>query len=242
MKTFALLLTCILALSSGPLHAQQTPAKLTITHLTGDFYVYTTYSDYKGTPYPSNSMYVVTGKGVILIDTPWDSTQFQPLLDSIAIKHHQQAVLCIATHFHEDRTGGLAFFQQKGIATWSSAYTKQLCIANNQKQAAHTFTKDTVFTVGNYRFEAFYPGEGHSKDNIVIWFNKEKVLYGGCLIKSTEATSLGNLNDANVAQWGASINKVKEHCKRPLYVIPGHLSWTDTGSLRHTLELLQKGQ
>jgi metallo-beta-lactamase class B len=235
MKTAISILYLLIAGISTS-HAQ--PGKLVITHLTGDFYVYTTYHDYKGTPFPSNSLYVVTNKGVVLIDTPWDSTQNQPLLDSIQARHHQKAVLCISTHFHDDRTGGLNFFRDKGIATWSSAYTKQFCIAQNEPQATYTFSKDTTFTIGNHRFEAYYPGEGHSKDNIVIWFNKEKVLYGGCLVKSTEATGLGNLSDANPQQWGESINKVIKHCSNPVYVIPGHQGWAGA-PLQHTLKLVK---
>jgi metallo-beta-lactamase class B len=57
--------------------------KLQISHLTGSFYIYTTYNYYKGNLFPANGMYLVTENGVVMFDTPWDSTQFQPLIDSI---------------------------------------------------------------------------------------------------------------------------------------------------------------
>jgi len=234
-------LLAIVALATGisdSLSAQV--GKLEITHLTGDFYVYTTYRMLGGKPYPANSLYAVTSKGVVLIDTPWDSTEFQPLLDSIEARHHQKAVLCISTHFHADRTAGLAYFKQKGIKTYSSVYTRQLCAANNEKQAEYTFSKDTSFTVGNHTFQTFYPGEGHTKDNIVIWFNKEKILYGGCFIKSSEVDDLGNLADANVTAWPVSVQRVMERFKKPAYIIPGHMSYTGTASLAHTLQLLEQ--
>ena len=230
----------LFAIFSNQLRAQENHPALTITHLTGDFYIYTTWQPSGGQPYPSNSMYVVTSKGIVLIDVPWDSTQFQPLLDSLQARHHKKPVLCIATHFHADRTAGLEYFKQKGIKTYSSAFTKQLCIEKNEKQAAYTFSKDTTFTVGNHTFQTFYPGEGHSKDNIVIWFSKEKILYGGCFVKSTETNSLGNVADANVTAWPQSIKNVMQHFNKPAYVIPGHLDWTNTASLEHTLKLLEK--
>jgi metallo-beta-lactamase class B len=241
MKTLVLFLSIGLCFGLlNPLHAQQKNAALKITHLAGDFYIYTTYQPVGGQPYPSNSMYVVTSKGIVLIDVPWDSTQFQPLLDSLQARHHKKAVLCIATHFHSDRTAGLEYYKQKGIKTYSSAFTRELCIAKNEKQAAYTFSKDTTFTVGNHSFQTFYPGEGHTKDNIVIWFNKEKVLYGGCFVKSTETNSLGNVADASVALWPESIKNVMQHFNKPAYVIPGHLDWTNNESLEHTLKLLQE--
>lgn len=235
MKLIVLLCACLLP--AGVLFSQQ--QKLTITPLHGDFYVYTTWQPVGGSLFPSNSLYLVTGKGIIMIDTPWDTTQLQPLLDSMQARHHQQPVMSISTHFHADRTAGLNWLRAHGVATWSSAYTKQLCIERNEEQAANVFTKDTTFTVGNYSFQAFYPGPGHTKDNIVVWFGKDKVLYGGCFVKSTEAKNLGNLNDADAKAWPASLRKVLKQFK-PNYVIPGHQGWENKRSLEHTLHLLEE--
>lgn len=215
---------------------------LAISHLAGDFYVYTTYRSLNGTTIPSNSMYVITNKGAVMFDTPWDTTQFQPLLDSIQSRHHTNVVLCIATHFHDDRTAGLDFLRQRGVKTYSSKQTFDLCKERNQRQAQYFFTKDTTFIVGSHRFSTYYPGEGHTKDNIVIWFDDEKVLYGGCLIKSTEAHDLGYLEDANLAEWPAAVTNVIKRFPNPQYVIPGHFGWTDNKGLEHTLYLLEEHQ
>jgi len=241
MKTASLLLSIGFYLTfAAPLFGQTENPGLKIQHLTGDFYVYTTYQSYGGKPFPSNSMYVITQAGAVMIDTPWDSTQFQPLLDSIEIRHGKQVVLCLATHSHEDRTGGFDFLKAKGIQTYSSRQTLEICKANNQKQAQHTFQKDTLFTVGQYRFEAYYPGEGHTPDNLVVWFEKDRVLYGGCLIKSTEATDLGNIREANLLAWPQTIRNLKKRFPQARYIIPGHQDWSSTQSLDHTLRLLQQ--
>lgn len=221
------------------LPAQSHPA-LTITHLTGDLYVYTTWHVIDDGPYPSNSMYLVTPKGAVMFDTPWDSTQFQPLLDSIYARHRQRVVLCISTHFHKDRTAGLAFLQQQGIATWSSAMTLELCRQRHENQAAHTFTKDTTFNIGDYSFRTFYPGPGHTKDNIVIWLPEDKVLYGGCFVKSTEAPTIGFVGDGDLTAYPSSIMRLIKEFPHPTYIIPGHLGWTDNRSLEYTLKLVQQ--
>lgn len=214
--------------------------QLNITHLDGDFYVFTTYRVFKGTLFPSNGMYVVTNDGVVLIDTPWDTTQFQVLLDSIKIKHNKNVVLCIATHSHEDRTGGLEYYKQNGIKTYTTLQTDQISKSRNENQAAFLILRDTVFNVGQYSFQTYYPGAGHTPDNIVIWFPKNKILYGGCLVKSTEAIDLGNLNDADPKQWPSTIKKIKKKFGKPNYVIPGHQDWSDHTSLDHTLKLLRQ--
>lgn len=213
--------------------------KLQISHLTGNFYVFTTYNLYKGTPVPANGLYVVTNDGVIMIDSPWDTTQFQPLLDSIRAKHKKNVTVCIATHFHEDRTGGLAYYKQQGIKTYTTKQTDELSKARGMKRAEFLMTKDTTFTVGQYSFQAIYPGPGHAPDNIVVWFGKEKVLYGGCLIKSTDDSTLGNLGDANVKEYANTLRKVQAACKNPRHIIPGHSSWNSTKSLGHTLKMAE---
>ena len=216
---------------------------LKIAQLTGNFYVYTTYKVMDGSPFPSNSMYLVTGKGVVLFDTPWDTAQFQPLLDSIQLRHHQKVVLCIATHFHDDRTIGLTFFRQHGVKTYTSLQTDLLCRQHGDSRAQYHFTGDTTFNVGGYSFQTYYPGKGHTADNIVIWFAKQKILYGGCLIKSIDNTSLGYLSDADVAVWPGTIERLMAKFTDAQYVIPGHFRWSGTDALQHTLDLLrQNGQ
>ncbi len=224
------------------LFGQQSDSSLKITHLTGDFYVFTTYNYYKGFRIPANGMYVVTHAGVILIDSPWDTTQFKPLEDSIYDRHQKNVVFCIATHFHEDRTAGLEYYHSKGAKTYTTKRTDELSEAKGMKRAKYLVDKDTVFRVGQYSFQTYYPGPGHAPDNIVIWFKKEKILYGGCLIKSTDDINLGNLGDANLKEYANSLRNVQRKCKGPKFIIPGHNSWASTKSLEHTLEMAEKLQ
>lgn len=215
---------------------------LSITHLTGDFYIYTTYTLIGGAPFPANGMYVVTKKGVVVIDCPMDTTQFQPLLDSIAQRHHRPVVLNIATHFHSDRTAALDFFKERGIATYTSLRTDELSQQKGMHRAQLLFYQDTTFSVGGITFRIWFPGEGHTRDNIVLWFPRDRVLYAGCLVKSVEATDIGNIADANVAAYPETIRKLRRAYPQAAYVIPGHQGWESLQAPQHTLELLrQKG-
>jgi len=212
---------------------------LEITHLTGDYYIYTTYHDYQGTPYPANGMYVVTDAGVILVDSPWDETQTKPLLDSIEVRHGKKVLLCVATHFHDDRTGGFDELKKYGVATYSTYQTYELCIKEKNQLSEFRFNADTVFEAGGFKAETFFPGAGHAPDNIVVWFPQSKVLYGGCFIKSTDSPTLGNLGDADTKSWEIAAGKVKDRFPDAKYVIPGHESWQDAEGLEHTIKLLK---
>lgn len=234
--TICLILFCCLAKSFG----QGNEGRLKIAHLTGDFYVYTTYNLYQGNRIGANAMYLVTNKGVVLFDTPWDTTQFQPLLDSIKQRHNKKVVLCLATHFHEDRTGGLQYYRGQDIKTYTTKRTDALSKEKGMKRAQFLIDKDTLFKVGQYSFQTYFPGPGHAPDNIVIWFEKEKVLYGGCLVKSVEDKNLGNLADADTKGYATTIKKVQQQCSNPRFIITGHNDYTNTKSLEHTLRLAQE--
>src|SRR5690349_3677039 len=115
MRVVSLIASLIFSIATT--FGQSNNAKLKISPLTGDFYIYTTYSTYEGNQTPANGMYLVTNDGVVLFDTPWDTTKFQPLLDTIQTRHHKNVLICIATHWHSDRTEGLEYYKQEGIKT-----------------------------------------------------------------------------------------------------------------------------
>ena len=237
--TMRTILAILLFLVSNHVFGQTEHAPLKITHLTGDFYVYTTYNTYEGNSVPANGMYLVSNDGVMLFDTPWDTTQFQPLLDSIRLKHNKNVVFAIATHWHSDKTAGLEYYRQKGIKTYTTAQTDQLSQKNGKKRAEFLLATDTVFHIGQYAFETYYPGEGHTADNIVIWFKKEKILYGGCLIKGAEDKTLGYLGDANVMAYASTLKNVQKKCRKPKFIIIAHSDWNNTHSLKHSIKMAQ---
>ncbi len=235
-----IILTIIFIFSLNSIFGKKENQRLKISHLAGDFYIYTTYSTYEGSKIPANGMYLLTNNGIVLFDTPWDTTQFQPLLDSIKLKHNSSVTICIATHWHSDRTDGLEYYKQQGIKTYTTLLTDKLSKENNKKRAEFLMTKDTTFNVGQYSFEVYYPGEGHTMDNIVVWFSKEKILYGGCLIKGADAENLGYLGDANVEEYETTLKKVQRKCPDPKFIIVSHHDWKNINSLKHSIKMARK--
>ncbi|MBL7781056.1 MAG: BlaB/IND/MUS family subclass B1 metallo-beta-lactamase [Saprospiraceae bacterium] len=219
-------------------HAQN--PKLKIEHLSGDFYVYTTYNTYNDSQVPANGMYLITSSGIVMFDTPWDTTQFQPLLDSIRLRHNQPVVMAMATHWHSDKTAGLEYYRKQGIKTYTTALTDALSKKNNMKRAEFLMAKDTGFHIGQYSFETYFPGEGHTVDNIVVWFEKEKILFGGCLIKGADAETLGYLGDANTLEYESTLKRVQKKCRKPRYIVIAHSDWKNKNSLKHSIKLAKR--
>jgi len=69
---------------------------------------------------------------------------------------------------------------------------------------------------------------------------KMGLVYGGCLVKSTEATDLGFTGDADLAAWPAAIRAVRDRYSDP-NILPGHgPPDASDEAYQHTLDLLAK--
>lgn len=234
-----LIVFCFLALSKsqGQL-AKKGPFK--IVPLTDSVFTFVSYGEFNGKFYPANGIYAVTRRGVVVIDGPWDPADYQPLTDSIWKRHHAKVVLCLATHFHSDRSGALSYYRNRHIPTYTTKMTDSLSVLHHEHRAQFLMRPDTAFEVGGLRFETFYPGPGHSPDNIVVWFPNQKILYGGCLYKSVDDQDLGNLSDADVPAWQSSILRVEHRFRDPEFMIVGHGNWHSLNAGKHTILLVKQ--
>jgi metallo-beta-lactamase class B len=185
---------------------------------------------------PSNGLIAVTDRGLLLVDTAWTDVLTEALLKWGYERFRRPWIGAVITHDHADRDGGLGALQRWQIPVAAL----DLTVAKLTHRGLHGVT--TLFTAawGQFRdprgFEAFYPGPGHTSDNIVLRF--PTVLFGGCLIKSMEAKDLGFTGDANLASWPEAVLRVAARYPG-VSIVPGHGTIdTTSGAFQHTLDLL----
>lgn len=114
----------------------------------------------------------------------------------------------------------------------------------NHPVPRHVFyASDTTFVCGNIEVIAYYPGAGHTTDNIVLYVPSKKLLYGGCFIKSGYSQTIGNIEDADVKAWPGSLEKMQQRFKQTgiKTVIPGHGGWDRRDAIENTARLLKTG-
>jgi metallo-beta-lactamase class B len=213
---------------------------VTLSKINDKVWVHTTYEYYDGVNTPSNGLVVITSKGVVLIDTPWNNEQTEELLKLIKKEFKKDVILGIITHAHVDRIGGIDTLLKYKITVESTKLTAEKAVENGYKSPKAILGSDTLFKIGKTNFEVYYPGEGHTADNILVWIPDYKILFGGCFIKSVQSKNLGNLQDANLKEWPISVNKAIRKFPETKIVIPGHGEWGDKTLLKHTLELFNK--
>ncbi|QJD79798.1 subclass B1 metallo-beta-lactamase [Spirosoma rhododendri] len=225
--------------------AQPSPKpKLVVTPIADRVYVHTTYGMYKGEPVPSNGLIVNTGDGIVLIDTGWDTKDdtdnTQQLLRWVADSLRQPVRLCIVTHSHDDKVGGIGALRKAGVRVVSTPLTAQKTVQAGYESPDGILPNDTTFTIGQVPIRTYFPGAGHTSDNIVVWLPKQQILHGGCFVKSVSVFGLGYIGEANLSAWGNSVRRVMNQFGTAKLVIPGHEEWGDTKALEHTLQLLSK--
>lgn len=203
-------------------------------------WVHTTYTDYKGSRTPSNGLVIETSDGLVLIDTPWNDEQTKELIKLTKSSFGKDLSLAVITHAHVDRIGGINTLLENKVAVRSTGLTAELAGEYGFRKPEPTLDSNPAFKHGEVAIEVFYPGEGHSSDNVVVWLTQEKVLFGGCIVKDLSSKGLGSTTDANIEQWPVSLGKVLDRYSEADVVIPGHGKWGGIELIKHTLELLKQ--
>jgi len=172
----------------------------------------------------------------IVFDTPVDDSTSEELIRWITDTKKHKITAVVINHFHDDCLGGLAPFHQQNIPSYANEKTIVLAKKKGNKIPKIGFDTRKELTVGNQKISNKYIGEAHTQDNIVSYIPSEQLLFGGCMVKSLDATK-GYLGDANESEWSITIEKIKQTYPNLKIVIPGHGDFGGTELLDYTAKL-----
>jgi metallo-beta-lactamase class B len=193
----------------------------------------------EGVYFPANGLILESDHGSLLVDTGYSPEHAEVLVKWAKLSLRRPITQAVATHFHRDRTGGIPALQAAGIPTVAHPLTCELARSRGTAvpTAAANFVQETAQLPAEC--ELFFPGAGHTRDNIVVWLPRQRVLFGGCFLKSVTSPDLGNPADAVVADWAGSAQRVRARYPTTKFTVPGHgtISGDPVG---HTLALLVK--
>jgi metallo-beta-lactamase class B len=187
---------------------------------------------------PCNGMFVRNGNEVVVFDTPINNKSAEDLINFIKEKLHCKINAIVPTHFHDDCLGGLASFHKLKIPSFGNYSTIKLARLNNVVVPQNGFKDSIKLSLGNTFVVVKYFGKGHTNDNVIGYFPKENILFGGCLIKELHATK-GYLGDANLTEWSNTVEKVKQQYPHVKIVVPGHGEIGGIDLLDYTIKLFR---
>jgi len=228
-------LNCLLLLCTMTVLATEVP-ELRVVPLAEGVYLHQSFHQTQSFGLVSaNGLVVIDGEQAYLIDTPWSEPDTEQLVGWI---HDQgwQLAGSLSTHSHDDRAGGIGWLNGKGIPTRALALTNEILEANSKAMATQSFTEPAFSWVPG-TLEVFYPGGGHTVDNITVWLPRQRLLFGGCLIRSLAAKGLGYTGEARLDDWAGSVERLQFRYPDALMVVPGHGQPGNSALLSHTVVL-----
>lgn len=205
----------------------------------------------------SNAGFVVTPKGVVVIDALGSPALAKNLIKEVRKVTPQKIVAVIVTHYHADHIYGLQEFkkigakiyaQNEGRSYLSSDTAKQRLIAsrvdfapwvdkNTRLQEADIWIdREYVLTVGGIDFLISRVGPAHAPEDLIIYVPTENALFVGDLVFRGRIPYVGN---ADSKGWLAALEQFEKF--NPKILIPGHgaVSTNPIGDIRFTRDYLQ---
>ena len=169
----------------------------------------------------SNGLFApLPGGGVLLVDTAWDDAQTEKLLD-FAARRLGGVREAVVTHAHADRTGGVGALRRHGVRPLGLDLTAEKARAEGSPVPDVALGTRNRLLSDPRGFEVFYPGPGHTLDNVVVAFPAARLLAGGCLVKAADGGE-GYMGEAFPPDWSAAVGVLRQRYAGYSLVIPGH--------------------
>lgn len=205
----------------------------------------------------SNAGFVITPKGVVVVDALGSPILAKKLIAEIKKITPQKVVAVIVTHYHADHVYGLQEFRNIGAKIYAqgegrsyitSETAKQRLIASRVDFApwVNSSTKligadiwidqSYTLTVGGVPFQIGRVGPAHAPEDLIIFIPSEKVLFAGDLVFRGRIPFVGN---ADSKGWLQALDEIGS--LNPNVVIPGHgvHSINPADDIRFTREYLR---
>ncbi len=193
----------------------------------------------------SNSTFLVTSEGILVVDTGIDEKEAGKLLSAIRKISDQPIRYIVNTHYHPDHQGGNRFVgpQADIISTkWTHDRTREILDnpeANAQfsgfpfRPATVAFADSVDVHLGKYRVQIFHPGKAHTSGDALVYFPSQKVMAMGDLYLTNSSPAMDR---GSVVNWIVALEEVLQGPTETF--IPGHFAVTSSKELRRAHDYL----
>jgi metallo-beta-lactamase class B len=212
-----------------------------LIHLRDSVYMHVTWDNSESYGrFSSNGMVIIRNGSAILVDTPMDKDKTERLVNYLEQQMSVTVEKLIPGHYHDDCMGGMPYLHERGVLSIANILTAEKCRLLGQVVPQMPFIGSFSFDHYGEPIECRYFGGGHTEDNIVVWLPRQKILFGGCLVKSAESSSMGNVADAMMDDWDETIRKIIAEYPDIDIIVPGHGNTGGKELLTHTIGLVEK--
>lgn len=169
-----------------------------------------------------NGMLVIHEGEALIFDTPAYDAVSVEMYSLLTDSFHLKIKGVVVNHFHLDCLGGLQAFHDRKVPSYAHNPTIEAAAKKGNVLPEVGFDSLLILMAGSLEVHNLYAGPAHTTWNIYSYVPAEKVLFGGCSVKSLQSGK-GNLEDADTESWSNTMQIIRERHKAALeIVIPGH--------------------
>jgi glyoxylase-like metal-dependent hydrolase (beta-lactamase superfamily II) len=186
----------------------------------------------------SNSGFVITPNGVVVIDALGSPVLARKLIAEIHKITDKKIVAVVLTHYHADHIYGLQEFKKVGAKIYAQYLAKNYLTSDTAQQrliASRTnfapwinnqthlvkadvwINRNYQFKVGGIEFLITHVGPAHTPEDLMVYVPSENVLFAGDLVFRGRIPFVGN---ADSRGWLNALNTIQNI--DPNIIIPGH--------------------
>jgi cyclase len=186
----------------------------------------------------ANSTFLVGSKGILVVDTGFDSKEGEKILKAIRDVSPLPVLFVVNTHYHRDHQGGNAVVGPSAIVI-STHWTRErtLAVMQSSPEAFHpadvTFEKHLTIHLDPYSAEIYFPGKAHTSGDALVYFSQQRAIAMGDLFlnRCSPAMDVGSAEN-----WIHALDQV---LAKPLEaVVPGHFELSHKAHLQRFRDYL----
>ena len=187
----------------------------------------------------SNAAFIVGKNGVVVVDALGSPALAKRLIQAIAKITPLKVTHVIVTHYHADHIYGLQEFKKIGAKVIAHPAAKEYLHSDTAKhrlaasraelfpwidentkliEADTWIDKDVALNLSGVDLLIKYAGPAHTPEDLIVFFDGEKILFAGDLVFRGRIPFIGPT--ADTASWIASLKTMQD--LNASAVVPGH--------------------
>lgn len=191
------------------------PVNASVRKIGPDLYAYVSENDGS-----ANSTFLVTPRGILVVDTGVNAEEGAKLLAAIRGISGAPVRYIVNTHYHPDHRGGNRVVGPEAVII-STPFTRDQEPARREAYPrpgdALALTQRLTIYLGEYQARVFYPGPAHTRGDVLVYFPAQRAVATGDLFLNNSCPAM---DDGDMENWIAALDSVLSLDAETF--VPGH--------------------